>query len=97
VSRFKIERFRVQGSGFRVQGSGFRVQGLWCTVPVSGFRVQSIWLRNKGSRPRLWVHFSYLHPLFQELTPAQHRPPPPIGAGHHLPEAGDHRFEILGI
>jgi len=24
---FRVQRFRVQGSGFRVRGSGFRVRG----------------------------------------------------------------------
>ena len=37
VSRFKVQGFKVQGSGFRVQG--FKVQG--SRFRGSGFRVQS--------------------------------------------------------
>jgi hypothetical protein len=41
-SEFRVQKFRVQGSGFRVQSSEFRVQG---STFRNGFQGQSMFSR----------------------------------------------------
>jgi hypothetical protein len=45
-SRFKVQRFKVQGSRHKVQGSRFKVQGTRFKVQGSGFSVQKLVIRS---------------------------------------------------